>query len=623
MPDIHEILHNSFGLREFRLMQREVIEDVMRRKDVLCVMPTGAGKSLCYQLPAVATGGLTLVVSPLISLMDDQVRQLKERNIPALFINSSQTPGVQREVIQEVMQPGFSGLLYVAPERFFSAGFTDAFASLDVKLMAVDEAHCVSQWGHDFRPEYSRLGEARQRLGSPPCIALTATATDDVREDIIHMLDLREPSVVVTGFDRTNLAYEARCLDRANEKDAILRKLLKDEPGSAIVYCATRKNVDAIAAELQGVTAGRVVVRYHAGMEQSDRQRSQEQFMRTPGAVAVATNAFGMGINKPDIRLVIHYDLPGTLEAYYQEAGRAGRDGLPSACVLLYHFGDRLTQEFFIEKLGDGNDRVDPERLREMKSHATAKLDLMVRYARFARCRRQQILDYFGDESQVAGCTCDVCRGDLEQGEVSDDVTVIVRKILSAVARLNGRFGTGMVTDVLTGTSSDRTKKWQLEQLTVFGALKVHGAKDVQRMLHRVIESGLARQRDPDNMRRPIVEITPQGVQVMKAALKPPGILSNLIPERRGRRTRVRAVEPVDEAYQADPETQSRFEKLRVARADLAREHALPAYIICNDKTLATIAATAPATPEELEMIKGMGPHKVRMYGEKLLAALA
>ncbi len=623
MSQIDEILHNAFALDEFRLMQREVIEDVLRGKDVLCVMPTGAGKSLCYQLPAVVMGGLTMVVSPLISLMDDQVRQLRERGIPALFINSTQTPGAQREVIQEVMQPGFSGLLYVAPERFFSMGFTDAFSSISVKLMAVDEAHCVSQWGHDFRPEYSRLGEVRRRLGTPPCIALTATATDDVREDIIHLLDLREPGVVVTGFDRTNLAYEARCVDRANEKDAILHKLLSEERGSIIVYCATRKNVDALAAELQGVVGrDRLVVGYHAGMDAADRQRSQEQFMRTSGAIAVATNAFGMGINKPDIRLVVHYDLPGTLEAYYQEAGRAGRDGLPSACVLMYHFGDRLTQEFFIDKLGEGNASVDPARLAEMKSHATAKLDLMVRYARFARCRRQQILDYFGDESQVAGCNCDVCRGDLEQGEVSDEVTIIVRKILSAVARLNGRFGAGMITDVLAGVSSDRTQRWQLEQLAVFGALREHGAKNVQRMLHRVIEAGLARQRDPDGLRRPIVEITPPGVQVMKAAQKPPGILSNLIPERRARRARVRSVEVVDEAYQADPETQGRFEKLRVARADLAREHALPAYIICNDKTLAAIAAKVPATPEELEMIKGMGPHKVRMYGQKLLAAI-
>ncbi len=607
-------------------MQREVITDVLAGKDVLCVMPTGAGKSLCYQLPAVATGGLTLVVSPLISLMQDQVRQLRERNIPAAFLNSSQTATEQRDVLLEIIETDFDGLLYVAPERFFAPTFTDTVDRLRVRLMAIDEAHCVSQWGHDFRPEYSRLGQVRERLGNPTCIALTATATDDVREDIIHILNLREPSITVTGFDRPNLAYAARCVDRTSEKDDILHELLKHEPGSSIVYCATRKNVDALSSELRGLFRDRVVCPYHAGMDQADRTKSQQVFMQTPGAVAVATNAFGMGINKPDIRLVVHYDLPGTLEAYYQEAGRAGRDGQLSNCVLMYHFGDRLTQEFFIDKLGEGNEHADPARIAEMRSHATAKLDLMVRYARFARCRRQQILDYFGDLTEVNNCACDVCRGDLEQGEVGDEVTTIVRKILAGVARLQGRFGTGMLTDVLTGTSSDRTQRWQLEQLTVFGILKEHGAKNIQRMIHRIIEAGLVRQRDPDGARRPIVELTETGVAVMKGTQKPPGILSNLMPEQRVRRSRARAratAPSVDESSQFDPETQARFERLRAARAELAKEHSLPAYIICNDKTLALIAQQQPTSGEELEMIKGMGPHKVRMYGQKLLEALA
>src|SRR3954452_14672911 len=331
MPDLREQLQNLFGLDEFRPAQRGVIEDVLAGKDVLCVMPTGAGKSLCYQLPTSVQGGLTVVVSPLISLMADQVQQLRDEGLPAMLINSSQTPAEQREAIAELHR-GFTGLLYVAPERFASGAFLSNLERLPVKLLAVDEAHCISQWGHDFRPEYSQLGEVRKKLGSPPTIALTATATDDVRADIIHRLGLREPSIVVTGFDRPNLAYESRRASKNAEKDRALIDLLRQELGSGIVYCSTRKAVDGVTAMLSGNLTDRPVFAYHAGMDQAARASNQERFMTTPRAIAVATNAFGMGINKPDVRLVIHYNLPGTLEAYYQEAGRAGRDRLQSRC---------------------------------------------------------------------------------------------------------------------------------------------------------------------------------------------------------------------------------------------------------------------------------------------------
>src|SRR5688500_14074286 len=298
---LREQLQELFGLDDFRPAQRGVIEDVLRGKDVMCVMPTGAGKSLCYQLPAATMGGLTIVVSPLISLMEDQVQQLRDEGIAAAVLNSSLSPGMRREVMSQV-EAGFDGLLYVAPERFFSGDFAALLPRLKPRLFVVDEAHCVSSWGHDFRPEYSRLGDVREQMGWPVTIALTATATADVRKDVVRQLGLREPSVFITGFDRPNLRYEAKDISREREKDDYLVDLVRSEAGSGIVYCATRKGVDALKELLSRAAPDRPVVAYHAGMDTNQRTENQERFMQTPAAVCVATNAFGMGINKPDVR---------------------------------------------------------------------------------------------------------------------------------------------------------------------------------------------------------------------------------------------------------------------------------------------------------------------------------
>jgi ATP-dependent DNA helicase RecQ len=625
MDELTDILRSRFGLESFRPAQREVVEGFLAGRDALCVMPTGAGKSLCYQLPAVVRGGLCVVVSPLISLMDDQVRILREHDINAAFLNSSLSAGEQRDVMRGLLT-GYTGLLYVAPERFSHGGFVDAMSRARVTMLAVDEAHCISQWGHDFRPEYSQLGQFRQAIGDPPTIALTATATDDVRADIVRLLHLREPDITITGFDRTNLMYESQRMQSNDDRDRRLVELLADQSGSAIVYCSTRKSVEQVASELGEKLKSRTVVPYHAGIQMRDRTEFQQRWVREPGAIAVATNAFGMGINKPDVRTVIHYNLPGTLEAYYQEAGRAGRDGLPARCVILYRPADRATQEFFIDKIGEGNDNIEPKTIRQRQQIARDKLELMVQYAAGHRCRRQMILDYFGDEQDIADCTCDVCRrggGSAGDVVVDESVVMLVRKVLSAIARLNGRFGIGAVADVLGGADVERVNRYGWDKLPTYGLLKDHKRTQIREWIDRVMEAGLARQIDPDGTFKPVIELTSTGVEVMRGTRRPPEVLAEMISvPATGVRERKKGKPAATDTTQMDVDSTGRFDKLKAVRARIAREKSVPAYVICHDAVLRLIAMRVPTSLEELGTIKGMGPMKVKLYGSDLLAAI-
>jgi ATP-dependent DNA helicase RecQ len=582
-PNLLRTLKQYFGFDSFRPLQEQIIRDALANRDTFALLPTGGGKSLCFQLPALVRTGLTVVVSPLIALMKDQVDALQSSGVAATFVNSSLAAGESRERLHGLHNGKFR-LLYVAPERLMLSGFLSDLQRWNVNLIAVDEAHCISEWGHDFRPEYRQLAQLRDLFPNVPFMALTATATDRVRGDIVKHLKLREPGCYVASFNRPNLTY--RIVPKAGPYEQTLEFVRARPRESGIVYCQSRKSAESVAARLteDGVKARP----YHAGLEAQDRATNQELFLRDEVNVICATIAFGMGINKPNVRFVIHYDLPKNVEGYYQETGRAGRDGLPSECVLLFSAGDVVKQRKFIDEKPEPERRIALEQLQQM-----------VHYAESGECRRASLLEYFSE--QFPGDNCGACDNCLSPRETYDG-TLLAQKFLSCVYRIRERssFGVGLnhVVEVLTGADTEKVRKFGHHELSTYGIGKEVSRAEWSAIGRELIRLGLAKL-DEFNA----VELTPEG-RVTLAQRKPVRLTKGMkVPERRAHAVGEIAC---DEAL---------FEQLRALRKKLADERGVPPYIVFSDVSLRQMARIYPVSTGEFARISGVGQVKLRDFG--------
>ena len=590
-----EALKTYFGYDAFRGGQEPVIDTLLSGRDALAIMPTGAGKSVCYQVPALLLPGITLVISPLVSLMRDQVTQLVQMGVPAAFLNSSLTFRQYLLALSRAKEGRYK-IIYVAPERLETEGFLDFACHADISLVAVDEAHCISQWGQDFRPSYLHIPAFLEKLGRrPPLGAFTATATPEVREDIEKLLGLRDPLRVTTGFDRKNLYFEVQ--EPADKRSALL-ELVRSRPDKCgIVYCSTRKTVEEVCGLLQ--EAGVSATRYHAGLEPEERQRNQEDFLYDRARVMVATNAFGMGIDKSDVRYVIHYNMPKDIESYYQEAGRAGRDGLPSSCILLYSGRDVRTAQFLIEH-GESREELDAETAERLRERDMLRLRKMVGYCRTRRCLRQYILQYFGE---TAPDTCDTCWNCLHNFE-EVDVSREARAILRCVMETGQHFGVSVIAETLCGAESDKVRKYHMDEEATYGLLRDMTQKEVRDRIRFLIDEGvLALSPGP----YPVVLL---GERAEDAVLG--GLYMRTVKEERPAARR-----PVPE--ELDGAQAELFGRLRALRARLARRQGIPAYAVFSDKTLRELAVVRPRTLEELKSVSGIGDAKARKYGKQVL----
>ena len=595
---VSDALKRYFGFDAFRPLQEAIVGDVLDGRDVFALLPTGGGKSLCYQLPAVLTPGLTVVISPLIALMKDQVDALNTAGIAATFVNSSLDYDELRERI-DGLRRGAYRLLYVAPERLTIPSFAAELAALNVARFAVDEAHCISEWGHDFRPDYRRIAELRERFAGVPFLAFTATATDRVRADILERLALRDPAVHVGSFNRANLTY--RVTRKKRSPEALIAWLNARPDDAGIVYVGSRAHADDLAKRLK--SAGIAALPYHAGLDGDKRSRNQERFIRDKARVICATVAFGMGIDKSNVRFVVHYDLPRSVEGYYQETGRAGRDGVPAECLLFFNHGDVAKYERFIEE-------KETEGEREV---ARQQLERMTRYAYTNDCRRRDLLAYFGETWTELNCGgCDNCL----EPRPAVDVTVDAQKLLSCVERIrraNG-FGVGIahVVDVLLGAENDKIWRWNHERLSTYGIGKDRNKQSWRALADELLRLGLIA---VDSSNFNTVAVTESG----RAALteRTPIVVRESPPAAERGRKRAPALAG-DGPYNAEV-----FRALRDLRKEIADERDVPAYVVFSDAVLRSMARELPRTPAQLRAISGVGEKKLADFGTQFLEAIA
>ena len=599
-PNLAGLLKRFFGYETFRPLQEEVMREALAGNDTFVLMPTGGGKSLCYQLPALAKGGLSIVVSPLIALMKDQVDALEEAGVPATYLNSTLSAVESRQRLAKLYN-GEYRLLYVAPERLMLPEMFERLSEWRPGLIAIDEAHCISEWGHDFRPEYRQIAELRGRLPETPLMALTATATDRVRQDIVSQLQLRDPRRFVASFNRANLTY--RVIPRNQPLRQVLDVAKRHTGESGIVYCASRNGAESLAKRLDGQGIG--AVPYHAGLDADVRAKNQEAFIRDEVQVVCATIAFGMGIDKPDVRFVIHNDLPKNIEGYYQETGRAGRDGLPADCVLLFNASDVAKQIGFIEE------KTDEQEQRVARD----LLQKMVHFAETSDCRRRSLLDYFSESFTDGNCgACDNC---LEPRETFDG-TEAAQKFLACIYRIRERsgfgFGLNHVVEVLTGADTEAIRKWGHDQVSTHGIGDEFGRDEWKAIGRELMRLGLAQL---TSGRMSVVELTPEGREWLRSR-EPLELTRPVVAKPKSREKRIRS----ERAGEIECD-EMLFERLRELRLELAVKEGVPPYMIFGDVALREMARDCPATLEAFGLISGVGEKKKSKFGKLFISEIA